>query len=365
MINHSPGKTTADVIELSILSQEFETLSTNIFHYFPNVEAFRYAQARYGLQSPVEGSFWYAKKLETIFMTGGTFHAMGPNVFSGASACIELKLPGNKIRSFHETTFKGLDKVETLWLFDNIISELTKEIFRPMVSVKEVRLDANYLTRLPGDLFVYNKVVESIDLSFNLLLNIEEMCTINSFSINLYNNLCISEAFNTTKELNYYLELSETCALEESPEEMVCNYVNAMSCWSENDLINQEYNTLLEEYSRIQCENENLKAQIDRLQNKNENFREKSMECCSCRNFCSTITSVKSMFKKFENCFYDKASSSSWTFFSNMSPAKSSQISARSCKKKFERALEKRIGPKMQAKCFEYENKFKTNKSFK
>jgi Leucine-rich repeat (LRR) protein len=97
-----------------------------------------------------------------------------------------LFLNGNKLRRIEPNTFKSLDKLLQLTIYDNQIEEIDATMFETLVNLKELDLSCNKLKRIGSNLFsrlvkleklylIDNQIEEIDENSFVSLTNLHEL----------------------------------------------------------------------------------------------------------------------------------------------------------------------------------------------
>ncbi len=138
-----------------------------------------------------------------------------------------LNLYYNKLTTFNSQTFEPLSSLNTLYLSGNQISSLDKDIFRNLTSLVELSLNTNSLQTLDAMIFTSNTQLSYLSL-FNNKINALSSKIFRSFYntslfLELSNNLCIDQNFDSDFLLNVTQQRALESALETCNKQYVAN----------------------------------------------------------------------------------------------------------------------------------------------
>lgn len=222
--NHEGTKTNNDVEAFLFWDENTKYFPFDLFHHFPNIEVLQAPIIFQEMDSPINGHFMNAKKLDRLYISNQNFHKMGSSVFEGATAVTWIYLEHDHIEIIDAATFRGLKTLKKLSLKGNLIRTLSNETFSTLVDLEFLNLNSNLITTLQAGLFMLNKKLKTILLDANLLLNIEDQIfpSINHDQLQFMDNLCISDIFFSPEGLHKIA--SKSCTTVKSPSEIFTKY---------------------------------------------------------------------------------------------------------------------------------------------
>lgn len=167
-------------------------------------------------------------------------------VFATASNLLTMKyliLSKNEISKLdYDATFTNLRNLETLNLAENVLEQISEDVFKPLKKLKVLVLRGNKITHLPENLFQNMKSLANIDLSHNLI----ESVPVNAFRGTSVKNLNLSNNRFTYLSDNFCLELRNSGAkltkfyFNQNPWQCSC----LMSLLNEVKSLDISYNSL-------------------------------------------------------------------------------------------------------------------------
>uniref|UniRef100_A0A0P6J7L7 Toll-like receptor 5 n=1 Tax=Heterocephalus glaber TaxID=10181 RepID=A0A0P6J7L7_HETGA len=163
--------------------------------------------------------------LHTLILNQNRLSSCPPGLSPAASHSLEKLLLGeNMLQLAWETglcwdVFKGLSRLQVLFLNDNYLNFLPPGVFSELTSLRGLSLSSNRLTSLPAGSFPAN--LESLDLSGNQLLSPDPSLFASLHFLDITHNKFICECELTTfiRWLNH-----TSVTLEGSPEDVSCAY---------------------------------------------------------------------------------------------------------------------------------------------
>ncbi|XP_041968157.1 protein toll-like [Aricia agestis] len=102
------------------------------------------------------------EKLETLEISHNHMTNMSANLFSHLSLLRKLSLWQSNVTWFSKDFFSGVDVLEELDLSSNGLNELPTSIFKPLRKLKKLTLFSNKFSSLPQDLFLTNNKLETV-----------------------------------------------------------------------------------------------------------------------------------------------------------------------------------------------------------
>ncbi|KAM0680790.1 hypothetical protein GINT2_001064 [Glugoides intestinalis] len=157
--------------------------------------------------------------LESLSLRRNNIKELQPNIFNNLQKLESLYLSKNKLTEFPSCVFDGLVNLKSFWLEDNNIKELQPNIFNNLQKLESLNLYDNKLTEFPSCVFDGLVNLKSFGLQNN---NIKEL------QPNIFNNLQKLE----------YLNLSKN-KLTEFPSCVFDGLVNLKSFWLEDNNIKE------------------------------------------------------------------------------------------------------------------------------
>lgn len=214
------GMDASMVQDLLFFDQETKIFPFDLFRHFPAVRLLQVIKSFQDMESPIEGNFIAASRLEKVFITNQAFIRMGSNVFEGATEIKWIYLEHNLIQSIDEATFRDLKTLEKLSLQSNRISSLANGTFSTLTELQFLNLRNNLITTINSNMFARNKKLDTILIDINRLLFIPSLEIPREISaVQLSDNLCIQSTFHALDELNQ--ALARNCFIFENPDELV------------------------------------------------------------------------------------------------------------------------------------------------
>lgn len=209
--NHLPGLKNEDVIKVEIINTSIPFIITQFFTTFPNVIEFFISNS--GLTRVQTGAFANARSLIIIrIQENPTFRQIHANAFTGALNVQSLMLHNNNIDSIHGTAFDGLSSLSALYLTRNQNRHLSKDLLRPLKSLRWFFAGSNQLEFIDGNLFELNYEIVQIDFNDNRinaigrnLLNGKR--ALSSFSIK--QNICVNDGWTTSQTQDFIERVHE------------------------------------------------------------------------------------------------------------------------------------------------------------
>lgn len=173
LIDNGVGKTVADTLIIDKSSKKIKSRITSKFSVYPGLGK-QIALAKLNLTS-LHGIESYPEASEYSFLNLCENHIVDPYVdtypisspFSNFSNLTELNLYQNHLVNLPVDFFKGLDKLEILYLHHNGLEELPDKLLYNLPNLTEINLSSNWLTNLSVDFFSQQINLISVDLSFN------------------------------------------------------------------------------------------------------------------------------------------------------------------------------------------------------
>lgn len=218
------NKKNSDVIILMLWDEKTKYMPVDIFFTFPSVEQLHVARPNMKMESPINGHFLNAKKLQRIFITNQKFIKMGSNVFEGCTDIQWIYLEHNQIESVDEATFRGLRTLKKLSLQSNLIKNIRNGTFSKMPELEFLNLHNNLLTTLSSDVFATNKLLKTILIGVNRLLDVEslELAAESHDKIQMTDNLCTRSNYHNSLDVNK--AVGKLCTIPKTPSEVVEEY---------------------------------------------------------------------------------------------------------------------------------------------
>ncbi|XP_059058541.1 protein toll-like [Achroia grisella] len=102
------------------------------------------------------------ERLETLEISHNHMTNITSNLFSHLTFLRKLSLWQNNVTWFSKDLFTGVDVLEELDLSSNGLNELPGSIFKPLKKLKKLTLFSNKFSTLPQNLFKYNNELETV-----------------------------------------------------------------------------------------------------------------------------------------------------------------------------------------------------------
>ncbi|KAM0680385.1 hypothetical protein GINT2_001444 [Glugoides intestinalis] len=118
--------------------------------------------------------------LESLSLRRNNIKELQPNLFNNLQKLESLWLYDNKLTEIPSCVFDGLVNLKSLWLQNNNIKELQPNIFNNLQKLEELNLDNNKLTEIPEGILSELGSLQTLDLSKN---------EIKSFPIGLFTGI--------------------------------------------------------------------------------------------------------------------------------------------------------------------------------
>ncbi|KAM0681135.1 hypothetical protein GINT2_000920 [Glugoides intestinalis] len=157
--------------------------------------------------------------LESLSLGRNNIKELQPNIFNNLQKLKSLYLADNKLTEFPSCVFDGLVNLKSLGLVNNNIKELQPNIFKNLQKLENLWFSKNKLTEFPSCVFDDLTNLKSLNLEYN---NIKEL------QPNIFNNL---------QKLGY-LNLSNN-KLTEFPSCVFDGLVNLIELWLQNNDIKE------------------------------------------------------------------------------------------------------------------------------
>ncbi|XP_035229213.1 slit homolog 1 protein-like [Stegodyphus dumicola] len=138
------------------------------------------------LESIPDDALFGIKNLKIVNFNGTTFTGIPEGLI--IPSLTTLQLVHGALTSLEEQ-MKNMTEIETILLYNNVITEISKDAFLETTSLQYLDLSHNKLQHLDPETFDSLGHLRSIDLSNNQLFNVDECFkSINPQTINLYGN---------------------------------------------------------------------------------------------------------------------------------------------------------------------------------
>ena len=111
-------------------------------------------------------------KLEVLYLGWNEITEIDGNLFSDLSNLKRLYIHSNKLKRIDSITFKGLSKLEILWLNHNELTEIDENLFSDLSNLKVLFLNHNKLARIDSISFKGLKNLKKLWLSDNEITEI-------------------------------------------------------------------------------------------------------------------------------------------------------------------------------------------------
>ena len=113
-------------------------------------------------------------KLEYLYLNNNQITQIEPNTFDGLSSLKELYLGNNIISELKENTFNGLSSLQKLELQNNSINIVKPGVFNGLSSLKELYLGSNMIRELKKNTFNELNNLEILSLRSNHIDEVED-----------------------------------------------------------------------------------------------------------------------------------------------------------------------------------------------
>ncbi|XP_030372171.1 protein artichoke [Scaptodrosophila lebanonensis] len=119
-------------------------------------------------------------ELRVLNVSNNNIYAVSPELFTGASGeqgapLLLLDYSSNNVRVLPDLVFSRLNRLETLNLWSNQLSEIGSKAFVGLKALRSLRLQGNKISRLPDNVFANLNNLERLDLSRNTIREIGSM----------------------------------------------------------------------------------------------------------------------------------------------------------------------------------------------
>lgn len=238
----------------------------DLFFNFPSVKVLHITKPNQDMDSPINGNFFNAKKLENLLITSQNFNAMGSYVFEGTDVLYWLYLEDNRISSVDEKTFINLKNLKEFSLQSNLLRSFPNETFSPLLELEVLNLRNNLITFLPPALFANNKKLKTILFDANRLLFVQDLILpAESYEkFEFTDNLCVNEVYYDPAELNKAME--NDCTIMISPGEILEAYKRQLANPNKCDMHDRDRILMLQEKIKtVENDIQNLKENNLRL----------------------------------------------------------------------------------------------------
>ncbi len=156
----------AKLQELSLSNNPLGSLSVDTFSGLTQLQRLQLSST---LLSVPEGLFKGLSRLEDVFLGDNSLTRLPEKVFNGLGSLRRLFLYSNKLETLPEAVFNGLSSLQVLDLNANSLSALPEGVFSGLTSLERLRLGGNPLNALPGNLFDELDSLVELTLSYDNL----------------------------------------------------------------------------------------------------------------------------------------------------------------------------------------------------
>uniref|UniRef100_A0A146ZV54 TLR4 interactor with leucine rich repeats n=1 Tax=Fundulus heteroclitus TaxID=8078 RepID=A0A146ZV54_FUNHE len=111
--------------------------------------------------------FQNLKKLSKLSLSNNRISSMDRDGLRGLSSLREFLIDGNELEKIDAGWLDPLESIEVLDFSRNLIASVDPLAFSRLRYLKVLRLKNNFLTRLPGEIFAFNNVLQDVDLNGN------------------------------------------------------------------------------------------------------------------------------------------------------------------------------------------------------
>lgn len=129
---------------------------------FVDINKLTWLNIRSNTISLSEELFKPLEKLETLEISHNHMTNISSNLFSHLSFLRKLSLWQSNVTWFSKDLFNGVDVLEELDLSSNGLNELPASIFKPLRKLKKLTLFSNKFSSLPNNLFKNNAELETV-----------------------------------------------------------------------------------------------------------------------------------------------------------------------------------------------------------
>jgi Leucine-rich repeat (LRR) protein len=164
--DHLPNKTNDHVKMVTFTRSTVESLPTDIFKSFPNMEILDLIDCK--VSTWTRDNLKNAKRLKKLWLDKNQIAELADNLFLGAASSLEvLILRENKIAKISDKTFTALVNLKNLDLDENSLTTISNEIFAPLKKIREINLRGNQLQNIGTTAFKYNVDLQFLNLANN------------------------------------------------------------------------------------------------------------------------------------------------------------------------------------------------------
>lgn len=161
----------AAIRTLKIYQQQTLFLPGNLAEHFPQLSELMVVES--GLYE-VEYSVFEGLDLLTLNLSNNKIPEIPVDTFSDLENLHELDLSLNKIQSLHNDVFASLKSLQKLYLNNNYITSIKVEILQHLESLNILKLQNNRLKFIGATLLTPLTNLESVDLSGNVCIDINQ-----------------------------------------------------------------------------------------------------------------------------------------------------------------------------------------------
>jgi Leucine-rich repeat (LRR) protein len=147
-----------NIATLDLSNNSIETVASRAFDDMPELLTVNLADNQLSIwdknwfaKTPLLTRVSFQNNLIGEIPAGAFRNFQGIKQFGSVSLTINIILSHNKIKSIHKDAFKGLEKINNLWLDNNQVDSWDGDLLSN-VAVKDLRIDQNQLECLSGNL---------------------------------------------------------------------------------------------------------------------------------------------------------------------------------------------------------------------
>ena len=196
-----------------IENKEVKFLPENIVEYFPGL--IRYQVIDCSIRTVTGEHFKGLTKLEVLFLQFNEIETIDGDSFKDLTKLEHLILFFNKIKTIDPNLLQSLENLSQLMINSNEIEFLDEKIFDNLPNIRLITLGGNKLSTIPANLFKNNLKQKYIELGNNKIQTISPTMfdhLKNLIYVDLRNNVCVNDFYrpNQFSEMKNVLSINCT-----------------------------------------------------------------------------------------------------------------------------------------------------------
>jgi hypothetical protein len=163
--NHIGGKSNVAVTKLVLHRMWMDNFPVNIFKQFPNLRCFGCDLC--WLRNIRQVDFVGAPDLDTLYIRMGMLQKLDSDIFKHSNKLEAISIAGHEISVVDRKAFGGLKNLKKLYLYHNLIKDLSVGLFDDLTSLEKLDMRYNRIETLRPNLFKFNNNLRVIKFANN------------------------------------------------------------------------------------------------------------------------------------------------------------------------------------------------------